>query len=194
MPEKNGRAYELQLLARMKQDCEESFSILFNIYYKDLVLYAGSIIYDQFVCEDIVQSILLKLWNDRHTLLVETSLKSYLLRSVKNSCLDKIRHQKIVDNHAAAASFSRFSENETENYVLYSDLREQLEKAIEKLPEKYKEIFILSREKELKYKEIAEELSISVRTVEDRMSKALAQLRILLKDFLITYILIFFNL
>ncbi|MDU1905521.1 MAG: RNA polymerase sigma-70 factor [Dysgonomonas sp.] len=194
MPEKNGKAYELQLLARMKQDCEESFSILFNIYYRDLVLYAGSIIYDRFVCEDIAQNILLKLWNDRHSLFIETSLKSYLLRSVKNSCLDKIRHQKIVDNHAAAMTFTRFSENETENYILHSDLQEQLEKAIEKLPEKYKEIFILSREKELKYKEIAEELNISVRTVEDRMSKALAQLRILLKDFLITYILIFFNL
>jgi len=88
---------EQKLISRLKEDCQNSFSILFDTYYKDLVLFAGSMIRDKSVCEDIVQTIFMKLWNDRNTLNIETSLKSYLMRAVYNSCIDEIRHQKIIN-------------------------------------------------------------------------------------------------
>jgi len=75
--------------------------------------------------------------------------------------------------------------NETEDYILYSDLQDHLQDAIKQLPEKHREAFMLNRFSNLKYKEIAERLQISERSVEDRISKALTQLRIKLKDFFI---------
>ncbi len=184
---------ELQLLTRLKEDCHKSYAILFNTYYKDLVLFAGTIIQDKSICEDIVQSIFLKLWNDRNNFIIETSLKSYLLRAVRNSCLDNLRHKKIVENYANNI-YALYNKNEPEEYILYSDLYQHLKEAIDKLPDKCREAFVMSRFDELKYREIAEKLNISERTVEDRISKALAQLRIDLKDFLITIFLLFFHL
>jgi len=181
---------ELQLLVRLKEDCEKSYSILFHKYYKDLVLFAGNILHDKFTCEDIVQNVFLKIWNDRHTLFIETSLKSYLLRAVRNSCLDELRHQKVINNYESNV-LKNTNSYETENYILYSDLHEKLINAIKKLPEKHREVFELSRFEDLKYKEIAQQLNISERTVEDRMSKALMQLRTNLKDFLITVYIFF---
>lgn len=182
---KNTNELEFQLLSRLKEGCHQSYSILFSTYYKNLVLFAGTIIQDKTICEDIVQNIFLKLWNDRTELIIETSLKSYLLKSVKNSCLDQLRHKKIVDNYAFKF-FSSFDDfDSTEDYIFHSDLHQHLKNAISNLPEKQKEAFIMSRFKGMKYKEIAEALNISERTVEDRISKALAQLRINLKDFLI---------
>jgi len=77
----------------------------------------------------------------------------------------------------------------TENYILYSDLCRQLKNALEQLPPQEREVFEMSRLENIKYQEIANRLNISVRTVEVRISKALKQLRILLKDF---YLLLFF--
>lgn len=190
MLNKNTYQLESQLLARLKEDCHESYSILFSKYYKNLVLFAGTIIQDKTVCEDIVQNIFLKLWNDRKELIIETSLKSYLLRSVRNSCLDQLRHKKIVESYALKFFLSFDDFDSTENYVFYSDLQQHLKDAISNLPEKQRETFIMSRFKDMKYKEIAETLNISERAVEDRISKALAQLRINLKDFLIILFLL----
>lgn len=193
MPEKNTYLLELQLLIRLKEGCHESYAILFNTYYKNLVLFAGTIIQDRAVCEDIVQNIFLKLWNERNNLVIETSLKSYLLRAVRNGCLDHLRHQKIVENYVTRLYTTLDDSDSVNNYVLYSDLYVHLQDAISKLPEKQKEAFIMSRFKDMKYKEIAEKLNISERAVEDRISKALSQLRINLKDFLITLFMLLFT-
>lgn len=181
---------ELQLLARLKNDCEASYSILFHKYYKDLVLYAGNIIRSKSTCEDIIQNIFLKLWDDRNDLAIDTSLKSYLLTAVRNSCLDELRHQKVVNTYEADIQ-NQIHEYEIENYILYSDLYGQLLNAVEQLPEKHREVFKLSRFDNLKHKEIAQKLDVSERTVEERIKKALIQLRINLKEFFIA-IYIFF--
>lgn len=191
MLNKNSQQLDAQLLAGLKDNSHGSYSILFQTYYKDLVLFAGTMIRDKSACEDIVQNIFLKLWNERETLEIETSLKSYLLRAVRNSCIDFIRHKKIVDNYANAI-FAMDGDYTTEDYVLHSDLNKHLQKAILKLPEKQREAFVLSRFQDMKYKEIAKKLNIAERTVEDRISKALSQLRLELKDFLLLVIIFFF--
>lgn len=191
MLNKNSQQLDAQLLAGLKENSHRSYSILFQTYYKDLVLFAGTMMRDKSTCEDIVQNIFLKLWNERDALEIETSLKSYLLRAVRNSCIDFIRHKKIVDNYANAI-FALDSDYATENYVLHSDLNRHLQKAILRLPEKQREAFVLSRFQDMKYKEIAKKLNIAERTVEDRISKALSQLRLELKDFLLLVIIFFF--
>ena len=87
---------EYFVLSALKQDSKEAFSLLFQTYYTDLVLFCGNFIKDKDSCEDIVQSIFLKLWNERKNIQIETSLKSYLLKAVRNSCFDEFRHLEIV--------------------------------------------------------------------------------------------------
>jgi RNA polymerase sigma-70 factor (ECF subfamily) len=173
------------LLGRLRQGDADAFTLLFRSYYKDLVLFGGLYLPGQAVCEDIVQSIFLKLWRDRSSLAIETSLKAFLLKSVRNSCLDEIRHLHIKHEHDSYAITHNILEHvDTENYILYSDLYQQLQQALEKLPDAYREAFEMNRFEGLKYREIAERLDVSERTVEVRISKAIERLRLYLKDFL----------
>lgn len=173
------------VLAALKQDSKEAFSLLFQTYYADLVLFSGNFVKDKHSCEDIVQSIFLKLWHDRRTIQIETSIKSYLLKAVRNSCLDEYRHIEIVRKYETEYKSSVLDNYDTDNYILYSDLFAHLTRALDKIPPLYKEAFVLNRFEGLKYREIAEKLDVSERTVEVRMSKTLDLLRKQLKDFFI---------
>lgn len=180
---------EKELLSALKQDNPDAFSALFKAYYKDLILYGGSILPEKEVIEDIIQNIFLKLWSDRHHLVIETSLKRYLIRAVKNSCFDELRHRAIVNTHRKFVEQNTLeSEEETENQILYSELNQDLEEAIRQLPEALREAFELSRIQGMKYEQIAERLKVSVRTIEVRISKALPLLRTYLKDYFILLI------
>lgn len=177
---------------KLKQGNHQVFTSLFNTYYKGLVLFGGNFIRNQAVCEDIVQSVFMKLWRERESLHIETSLKSYLVKSVQNACLDEIRHLSSVEEHQQYSINTYLIDlYDTEHYMLYSDLQEHLEKALAKLPPGYREVIEMSRLEKRKYKEIAQKLQISERTVEARMYKALNLLRIYLKDFLSLFVLLF---
>lgn len=171
------------LLSALRQDNKEAFSLLFQKYYTDLVLFCGNFVRDKSSCEDIVQSIFLKLWNDRKSIRIETSLKSYLLRAVRNSCFDEFRHLEIVRQYESDPDHSMLDSYDTENYILYSDLSAHLQQALDQLPAAYREAFEMNRFEGLKYREIAVRLNVSERTVEVRVGKALEMLRKLLKDF-----------
>lgn len=174
------------LLKRLNQGSKEAYSFFFNQYYKDLVLFAGTYIREKETCEDIVQSIFLKLWSDREEVVIQTSLKSFLLTSVRNSCLDALRHEQVIRDHEAyAESFSDFENFDTENYILYSDLHQHLTEALDKIPQEYKNAFTMNRFEGLKYREIALQLNVSERTIEVRIGKAIGLLRQYLKDFII---------
>ena len=168
---------EYFVLSALKQDSQEAFSLLFRTYYTDLVLFCGNFIKDKSACEDIVQSIFLKLWNDRKIIQIETSLKSYLLKSVRNSCFDAFRHQEIVRQYESEYENSVLDCYDTENYMLYSDLYDHLRRALGQVPEQYRRVFEMNRFEGLKYREIAKELNVSERTVEVRVGKALEILR-----------------
>lgn len=184
---------EYFVLSALKQDSQEAFSLLFRTYYTDLVLFCGNFIKDKSACEDIVQSIFLKLWNDRKIIQIETSLKSYLLKSVRNSCFDAFRHQEIVRQYESEYENSVLDCYDTENYMLYSDLYDHLHQALEQVPEQYREAFEMNRFEGLKYREIAMKLNVSERTVEVRVSKTLEILRKQLKDFFMLLLSIGFH-
>lgn len=174
---------EQYILSGIRQDNKEAFSFLFRMYYTDLVLFCGNFIKTKENCEDIVQTIFLKFWNDRHQIQIETSLKSYLLKAVRNSCFDEYRHLEIVRQYESEKKNSILEEYNTEQYVLYSDLNDHLSRALDLVPEPDREAFILNRFEGLKYREIAEKLNVSERTVEVRVSKTLELLRKHLKEF-----------
>lgn len=163
------------LLPAIRKGNSQAFTYLFKAYYSDLVLFCGNFIADRSTCEDIVQSIFLKLWNRRSTLRINTSLKSYLLTAVRNSCVDDHRHMMIIREHVA--SFTELYSYDTENYILYSDLNEKLQKAIAALPDSCRETFIMSRLEGKKNREIAEILKVSERTVEERIRKSMTVIR-----------------
>jgi len=183
--------FEQNLLIELKRGNKEAFTLLFRKYYKDLVLFGGSILRDRVKCEDIVQNIFLRLWTERESIEIEKSLKSFLIRSVQNSCLDELRHKQVVRDHELyVQTFNYFDCLDTENYVLYSELQGKLNGALEVIPETYREAFQMNRFEGLKYKEIAEKLQVSERTVEVRISKAISMLRSHLKEFLLIILIL----
>src|SRR5690606_11564606 len=135
--------------------------------------------------EEVVQSTFLLVWEKRETLEIRTSAKSYLYAMVRNACLNVLKHQKIRQRHEAEEKAlgerSRDSLHET---VAGKELEYRIQEAVEQLPEQCRMVFKLSRFEELKYSEIAEQLNISVKTVENHMGKALRVMREQLKDFL----------
>lgn len=176
---------EQQLISQLMRGDEKAFTLLFRKYYADLVLFAGTFLPDKITCEDIVQNVFVNVWAKREQLDIKTSFKSFLLRSVSNGCLDEIRHKKVVYEHEAASLLIGDLYNmDTENYVLHSELNNLIDNALTKLPENYKETFELSRIQGIKYRDIAQKLDVSERTVQERIAKTLNLLRKYLKDFL----------
>jgi RNA polymerase sigma-70 factor (family 1) len=184
---KPDKLYEKFLLKKLAESDNSSFSIIFTIYYSDLVQFAGTFIQDLDTCEEIVQDAFVYFWENRLSLAIHTSLKSYLLKMVQNRCIDWLRHLKIRDQYNAYADLHLcLIENDAENYILCSELEADLEKALCQLPAEISLVFRLNRYEGLTYHEIADRQNVSVRTIEVRMSKALNMLRVYLKDYLIT--------
>jgi RNA polymerase sigma-70 factor (ECF subfamily) len=181
---------ENNLFINIQQGDERAFEKLFKLYYGYLCNFATKIIADDVAAEEIVQEFFVKFWERRANLSVESSLKNYLFRSVKNLCLNHIKHSNIKLQHAQKV----IAESETSNFnndYIEVDLAADIAKSIEELPEKRREIFRLSREEGLKYREIAEKLNISIKTVEAQMSLAIKSLRDKLKKYN-TFIFYFF--
>jgi RNA polymerase sigma-70 factor (ECF subfamily) len=125
----------------------------------------------------VVQYLFVKIWEKRKTLTIESSLRHYLFRSVRNLCLNLIQHEKVKKIHAGKLQEALMAESDSGNYYISPEMISQIEEGIAALPEKRREIFRLSREENLKYREIAEKLGISIKTVEVQMGLALKFLR-----------------
>ena len=187
-------SYERILLERLKTNDQSAFTIVFTKYYQDLVRFSFGYTRDSDASEEIVQEVFLKLWETRDSLVIHNSLKSFLLKTVQNRSIDSLRHVTITQKYASLVlDHPILSENDTENYILHSELEAGFNHAMEKIPLQYAEAFRMSRIDALNYQDIAQKLEVSVRTVEVRISKALSLLRDELKDYLVL-ILLFFHL
>lgn len=177
--------YEQYLVARLNIGDADAFSEIFSAYYKDLVLFSFSIIKDMANSEEIAQDIFVKLWQDQEKLEIKISLKSLLLKQTQNRCIDWLRHKKTINKHTEyLVNELQIFDNDCDSYLLWSELNASVESAMSRMPENLKKAFEMHRNEGLRYKEIADSLSVSLRTVEFRMSKALEFLRYELKDFL----------
>ena len=173
-----------ELLERLRTGCQDSYTALFHLYYKDLVLFAGTFIQDQDVCEDIVQNIFVRLWNEHDHLSISASLKSYLLSATRNGCVDYIRHQEVHRQYADSFFLeSGLTTQEAEKYLLYFELQKELKRAIDRLNDLQRKCFILSRIHGMKYSDIADLLQISLRTVELKIAQAIKLLKEYLKEY-----------
>lgn len=176
---------ELNLIERMKNDDKLAFSILFTRFYSDLVRFASGITHDKDAAEEIVQDIFIQLWENRTEIKIQHSVKSFLLKSTQNRCIDWLRHESIKNNYAGKIiHYPTLLQNDTENYILFSELESEIKNALDHIPPAYAEVFRKSRFEALNHQQIAENMGISVRTVEDRISKTIHLLRVQLRDFL----------
>lgn len=160
------------------------FEKIFKEHFKGLHAYAYTMLKDTQAAEDIVQNIFLKLWEKKDTIQVERSMASYLYRAVHNDSLNYLQHQKVKEAHLAYQGRNAGNSNNDAENISYEELDSRLEKALQVLPEACRMVFLMSRFEELKYRDIAEKLNISVKTVENQMGKALRLLRLELVDLL----------
>jgi RNA polymerase sigma-70 factor (ECF subfamily) len=162
-----------------------AFEMLFRTYYQPLCNYAYTFVQNRDEAEEIVQSTFLSVWEKRENLEIRTAVKPYLYAMVRNACLNVLKHEKIKQQHAAVElAVAEKSVESVTRTVMASELETKIYEAMEKLPQQCRLIFKLSRFEELKYSEIAEQLDLSVKTVENQMGKALKIMREQLKDYL----------
>jgi RNA polymerase sigma-70 factor (ECF subfamily) len=154
------------------------FDYIFNYYYSSLCAFSMQYLKDRYAVEDLVQDFFVSLWMESPHLQIRSSLKSYLFAGVKNRCFDLQKHQKVTEKYRTYILFStESSDNSTDNYLAESELRQVIQKSLEKLPPRCREIFELSRFKGLSNQEISKQLGISKRTVELQISNSLKILR-----------------
>jgi len=164
---------------------EQAFDTLFTDWFGKLYTYAFSVLQDASAAEEAVQSVFGKIWEKRVQLDVHTTLKAYLYGSVYHECMNALRHEQRKRAHRRHALYS--AQRVISDAHIKSEMGElemRLKQAIEELPDRCRAIFQLSRFGELKYREIAEQLDLSVKTVEVQIAKALKHLRLKLADFL----------
>ncbi|MEC3881112.1 RNA polymerase sigma-70 factor [Parapedobacter sp. 10938] len=172
---------------------ETAFEEAFKSNFKALHAYAYSVLRDEPMAEEIVQNVFLKLWENRERMAIHTSLRAYLYKSVYHESLNYLKHKKVQRRYMEEAMVEH-KRRQADEVVADSELRRQLHAALQRLPEKCRTVFQLSRFEELRYHEIAERLGISVKTVEAHMGKALKLLRLRLADFLPLLIVLLSNL
>ncbi|AYB32546.1 RNA polymerase sigma-70 factor [Chryseolinea soli] len=188
---------DTDLIARIKKGDAKSLELLFRRLYPNLCAYARKFLNDAVEAEEIVQDLFSTLWEDRHKLDEQQSLSSYLFTSVKNRCLNFLILQKRKTKHADLMRFLYVQEVSGEaahsyHALLAKDLEKDFHTAMEDLPTECRKIFELSRQEGLKYQEIALKLNISIKTVETQMSRALAKLRLQLREHIALVLLLAF--
>ncbi len=176
---------EQNLYVALTEGKETAFEMIFKTYYQPLCNYAYSFLTDKDEAEEVVQASFISVWEKRSEISIQTSFKSYLYRMVRNACLNVIKHEKVKQQHATyeMAGGEPMHESVAQN-VVATELEQKIYTAMQALPEQCRLVFQLSRFEELKYQEIADQLSISVKTVENQMGKALKMMRVQLKDYL----------
>lgn len=164
------------------------FEEIFHTYYERLARYAFTLTNSETKANDIVQSVFVKVWDKRDMLVVSDNFESYLYRATYNLSLNEIRNTKIKSQYIDHITRNSPGTDNTHNEIMEHELAEQIDKIMNGLPGQCKAIFQKSRLEGKKYKEIAEEMNLSVKTVETQIGRALARFRKELKDYLIILI------
>ncbi len=171
---------EILLINKISKNNKEAFKELFEHYYSRLCSYAEKFVVRKDIAEEIVQNVFFIIWDKRNELKIEISLKGYLFRSVHNNSIKYLQTKKIESDYFEHNKiFGQSQITEMNDF----ELMEAINQSIDELPEKCREIFMMSRLENLKHKEIAQKLNISEKTVEVQIRNANLRLRELLKDF-----------
>jgi RNA polymerase sigma-70 factor (ECF subfamily) len=179
-----------KLIAGIQQGDIAAFEELYKRYYVFLCLVAGHIVKDDCDAEEIVSDVFMRLWKIRDKLSITTSIKAYLVKAVQNTSLNYLRQDKIFNRRTDLSDSDGYEmlawDSDYPLGRLYEkEILEILKDGIGNLPDACREIFLLSRNEDMKYCAIAEKLGISINTVKTQMKIALARLRETVKDYLI---------
>ncbi len=181
--EKRQITEERFLLPAMQQGDLKAYGVLFRRYYPMLCAYAAKFV-ELKDAEEIVQDVMLWLWENRETQTFETSLSQYLFRTVYHRAINLIvRHQSRLRADTLFYENMQKMLQDTDFYQL-EELQKRIREAVNALPPTYREAFVMHRFDNKSYKEIAEILQVSPKTVDYRIQQALKQLRVTLKDYL----------
>lgn len=182
--EDKGRRRIDELFELIKLGDQKALEALFAIYFPRLNDFAGKVVKDDVISQDIVQEVFVKIWEKRSEI-EPINLEAFLFRLVRNRCIDYIKHLKVITHRMQKIQInSKYEELYRidfvgdEPYVLIEqELKQKIEKTINNLPDRCREVFILSRINGLKNKEIAEQLNINIKNVERHLSRALQAFR-----------------
>ncbi len=167
------------------------FEVLFRTLYSNLCAYANKYINDVDASEDVVQEVFFKLWNKRESIEITSSIQSYLYRAVRNSSLNLIKHINIREEYKEYNKREiYYNKTNYDDEIFATELEHKIRETIEQIPPERRKIFIMSRYDGLKYREIAEKLNISIKTVENQMGKAIKYMRKNLAEYITVLIIV----
>ena len=179
------RELEQVTITALNDGSIDAINLCFDLYYAALCSTANFYVKQPTIAEEIVQGAFVDLWVNRKNIPANSSIKGYLKLAVKHDCLDHLKHKKIEEQYADQLKDEMMdSYEDVFDDLVNKDLQIVLNSAINKLPKQCKEIFLMSRFKYMSYKEIATTLSLSLKTVENQMSKALKMMREELEPYL----------
>ena len=188
--ERNPTMTDIDFLLRQitTEDNKLSFQRLFELYYPALCIYTKRFISDRETREDIVQEVFSSIWENRKRIVIRTSARNYLITASKNHSLNYLQrnHEEYVDQFSQE-QIPIYAESGEELYT-WEELQTLLREALAKLPENYRYVFEKNRFENKSYGEIAEDMQISIRTVERYKNKAIEILKTELKDYLPLFI------
>lgn len=180
------------LVLKLKEGSRETFEFIFKKYYSLLCYEARSFIKSEDLTEEIVCDVFTRIWVNRETVSIKTSLRDYLVKAVHNNCIDYYRQLKRQKSFIANSEESDTKLNtlldlgeDPLDYILTKELEDKILKLIDTLPPQYQRTFKLSRFSDKTYEEIADEMQISVNSVKTNIKNALALLRKELSGFFI---------
>jgi len=186
------------LIKQLKEGDEGAFRHLFDVHYIPMCNVAWGFLQDRFLAETIAGDIIFYLWEKREEIEINTSVRAYLIRSVRNRCINYLNQEYVLkesvsnptDELLLAEGLMKSSQQHPFAILIEKELEEKIELAIQKLPKETRTVFEMSRFDGLKYIEIAEKLEISVNTVKYHIKNALSRLSKDLDKYLI-FILFF---
>lgn len=179
-------------MMQISKDKHTIFNSLFERYYAGLCVYSESFVGDKDISEDLVQDVFVNIWMKHAELDINEAMGAYLYKAVHNASIQFLRHQKVKNRYSALikAKLAEAEQIPFEWVAVNPDPAEETEirtlynQALEQLPAQTRDIFLYSREKGMKYSEIAEITNLSIKSIEYHISKALEVFRKVLKDYL----------
>jgi RNA polymerase sigma-70 factor (ECF subfamily) len=183
---------ESSVIDLLRAGNERAFETVFKDHFKNLNAYAYTFLKDGELAEEVVQNVFCRIWEKKELLKPDGSIKAYLYMAVHNECLNYLKHQKVKTNFQVYyANHMEQSEEHTAKKVMVTELEKHIQLALNELPQQCRIIFQLSRFEQLKYQQIADQLGLSIKTVENQMGKALKILRVKLAEFLPVALILF---
>ena len=183
-----------KLIKHLKKGDSTAYTFIVDLYYKKLCDYASNLARDDFKSEDIVQNVIVRMWQQREKLNPNISIKNYLYKSVYNEFIDQYRKDIAITALEKKYIEGLDSFTEVQNEDETNRLMTLVQREIEQLPPKCKETFLLSKQDGLTYSEIAEFQNVSVNTVEKQMVKAFSIIRKKMKEKISAFLFLLFRL